>query len=454
MPSQTRSVFTDFRSAVVELRTSKRGNITVMMAFLLPILVGVLGLGFEISIWYQRSHAMQNAADAAAIAAATNGDSNYDVEAKAVAALYGFIDGKGNVTVTASNAATCPDKSNVCYSVKITSWVQLYLSQVLGYEGQVGSDGTKQKALESTAVAKRTNGMDSVCLLTLDTGGQGIRSNGAPKANFSGCNVMSNSEARCNGSDLHADMVAAVGSNSGCGGTKISNVPIVKDPYAALASNIPQNTCKKYPQEPTQKNDPPLPGTNVWSNQLINLSGNGIGSGMICGTLKLTGNVVVHTPDNKTGATLVIENGDLDLNGYTIRTDNGSALTIVFSGTTGGNYTHIPRGAGTLDVMAPTSGPWSGVAIYQDPMLTNGVDIAEAGNNPTWDITGLVYLPHANVNFSGAVNKSSYGASCFVMVAYDVTISGTGSIAETGGCRPAGLEMPSAEIWGRGQLVG
>ncbi len=196
--------------------------------------------------------------------------------------------------------------------------------------------------------------MDSLCLLALDTGGQGLRSNGAPKANFSGCNVMSNSEARCNGSDLHADMVAAAGSNRGCGKTTLSNVKIVKDPYSHLASNIPPNTCTK-------------PVTNVWSASSINLSGNGVGNGMICGTLKLTNDVIVHTPDNKTGATLVIENGDLDLNGHTLRTDSGSALTIVFSGDNKGSYSHIPKGNGTLDFMAPTSGPWSGVAIYQDP---------------------------------------------------------------------------------------
>ncbi len=129
MPTKARIIYSECQRAIVSLRKSKRGNITVMMAFLLPILVGVLGLGFEISNWYQQSHAMQNAADAAAIAAATNGGANYDIEAKAVAALYGFVDGKENVTVTASNAAKCPDNSSGCYSVKITSWVQLYLSR-------------------------------------------------------------------------------------------------------------------------------------------------------------------------------------------------------------------------------------------------------------------------------------------------------------------------------------
>ena len=84
-----------------------------MMALLLPVLVGGLSLGFEISNWYLKTRAMQNAADAAAIAAASNNGSNYDIEAKAVAAKYGFVDGQDNVTVTASNSATCPVGANL-----------------------------------------------------------------------------------------------------------------------------------------------------------------------------------------------------------------------------------------------------------------------------------------------------------------------------------------------------
>ena len=112
----------------------------------------------------------------------------------------------------------------------------------------------------------------------------------------------------------------------------------------------------------------------------------------------------------------------------------------------------LPPG-GTLDFNAPSTGPWSGIAIYQDPSLTSGVDISAAGNSPTWKITGLAYLPHASVTFSGAVNKSSNGASCFVMVVDNITINGTGSILETGGCQAAGLNMPTAQLPGRGELV-
>jgi hypothetical protein len=125
-------------------------------------------------------------------------------------------------------------------------------------------------------------------------------------------------------------------------------------------------------------------------------------------------------------------------------------------------YNHIVTdktgpGLGVLDIKAPLSGPFSGVAIYQNPSLNNVVDISYAGNDPMWKITGLVYLPHASVTISGAVNKSADGAICFVMVAKDVRINGTGSIYAQSpagaGCKDAGLNMPKVTIPGRPKLV-
>lgn len=131
---------------------------------------------------------------------------------------------------------------------------------------------------------------------------------------------------------------------------------------------------------------------------------------------------------------------------------SGSALTIIFSGTSE-SYTHAPIGGGTLNVWAPTSGVWCGVAIYQDPSLATGIDIAAAGNSPTWDISGLAYLPNSNVTFNGAVNKSSYGAPCLVLLAYTIYVAGAGPIIEKGVCDTAGLAMPYNTAVGRGALV-
>src|SRR5258706_12368520 len=85
----------------------RRGTVATMFAFLTPVLMGSLALGFETSNWYVTKRNQQNAADAAAIAAATNGGTNYAAEAKAVAANYGYCDGADDVTVTSSNSATC-----------------------------------------------------------------------------------------------------------------------------------------------------------------------------------------------------------------------------------------------------------------------------------------------------------------------------------------------------------
>jgi hypothetical protein len=431
---------------LTRLRVSRRGNVTVLMAFLLPVLLGALGLGFEAANWYMTTQAMQNTADSAATAAATNGGSNYGAEAKAVAAQYGYLDGSNNVTVTSSDAAACPSGGNTCYSVTINTLVPIFLAEIVGYNGDAVVAGLHNKRLTATAVAQRSTAPVHYCLLALaSSGAQGIRTNGAPKANMAGCNVMSNTTATCNGHNLGADIGDAHGTNNGCGVVEHSNVPVVADPYAGLASNVPKNTCGSYPQEPAKHRDPALPAGNQWSGSKT-LSGNVIA----CGDQQLTGNVTINAP---AGAVLVIENGQLDTNGFTLTTSSGSALTVVFSGDNSGSYTHAPTGTGTLDIAAPTTGSWSGVAIYQDPKLTSGVDISAAGNSPTWDISGLVYLPHASVTFSGAVNKSSNGQSCFVLVVDNITINGTGSILPHSGCPAAGLPMPTGVDPGRAQLV-
>src|SRR6187431_1523067 len=108
----------------------ERGTVSIIMGLLIIPLLGAVGLGFETSNWYLTVRSMQNAADAAAIAASTNGGSNYDVEAKAVAAQYGFVNGIKNVTIAVSNTAPCPGGGNDCYSVSISGLAPLLLAQV------------------------------------------------------------------------------------------------------------------------------------------------------------------------------------------------------------------------------------------------------------------------------------------------------------------------------------
>ena len=436
----------------------ERGNIAVMFALAAPVLLGGVGVAVEAGNWFYTQRGMQNAADAAALAAVANGSSTYATEAQAVAANYGYVNGTNGVTVTAQNNQPCPDGTSTCYTVNITKPVPLYLAPVLGYSGNTTFNGKNAVALQSAATSETGSFSVQLCLLALGTTSTALLSNGSPKANMTGCSIMSDSSANCNGHNLGASYGLAHHSDSGCGIIQVSNAPIVPDPYAYLAPNIPKNTCTSYPQEPQHKHDPPLPSSNVWSQTNGQLDANGNinlpATTQVCGDLQLGQNVTIN--DTNGPAVLVIENGQLDTNGFTLTTASGSPVTIIFSGDNSGSYTQAPTGGGTLNIQAPTSGTWSGVAIYQDPSLSDasgGLDISAAGNTPTWDITGLVYLPNANVTFSGAVNKSANGASCFVMVVNDITINGTGDIEATGSCGAAGLSMPDGTVPGRGKLV-
>jgi hypothetical protein len=475
MPSQSSEnrqpgipmAFQSILDGVHRLRADERGTVAIIMGLLMVPLVGSMAIGYEVSNWYMVTRSMQNAADAATLAAATNAGANYDVEGKAVAARYGFVDGVNNVSVAVINTAACPGGGNTCYQATISSYVPLLLSRVLGITGDGMVNGTLQKKLGALAVAKGATQPEDICILALASSGvaQGIRTNGASTANLNGCNTMSNTGAQCNGSNLNANFGMAHGTSNGCGVTQVSNVDVVTDPYLGLANNIPPFNPTKcggnYPQESKHGNSYSVAASNRLSGSLTLSAGYTI----LCGDQMLTADTVINAPacdaPCTVSAVLIIENGQLDLNGHALATSSGSAVTIVFSGgTNSGSYNHMPAdntngSGGKLDIAAPTSGPWAGVAIYQDPSLTSIVDVADAGNSPVWNITGLVYMPHATVTLKGAVDKATAGKSCFVLVADNVQFSGTAGItkSDVGQCKAAGLKMPSATIPGRSVLV-
>jgi len=421
------------------LLANENGASIIFIALTMPALIGSMGLAAEVSYWRLHQRSMQNAADAAAIAAATNGGSNYVAVGKGVAAQYGFHDGTGQVAVAVNNPGTATGCTTGCYTVTITDKVPLFFSQVVGYQGSGTANSQRVSTLTASAVAAGTAAYPYCVLALASSGKAGIRSDGSPSTNLNGCNTMSNTGATCNGHNLNASVGNAHGTNNGCGIFSNSNVATVSDSFAARASNIPANGCGSYPQELNHKNEPALSITNQWCGTYSLSSVK-----QVCGDQQLTADTTISS-----NTVLVIENGNLDTNGFTL---HGSSLTVIFSGTSSNSYSHIPTGGGTLDIAAPTSGNWSGVAMYQDPALTQNVDLTAAGNSPTWNITSLVYLPHSSVTLSGAVSKSSTGVSCFELVVDNILINGTGAIFQGDTqCGQAGLNQTKGGY--RGTLV-
>ena len=426
--------------------SDNRGTIAVMSAFLLPIMIATVGLVYEFGQGLLIKSQNQRIADAAAYAGALAYNSIGSTSSMTAAALaVAKLNGVSVSSATQSCPPSSPTTPNlyVCLTTSptgdnkqsveamISSPEMLVLAPVLKVLPNGGLNVSNSLSISSSSYVDLT-GATSYCLVALaGSGAQGITSNGAPNANLQGCNIMSNTGMTCNGHNLNANEGNAHGTDNGCGNIENSNVRAVSDPYSYLASDIPGDTCNgSYPQESGKKGSPlpssnQLSGSYFWGSQEV-----------LCGDQQLVGNTTINN------TVLVIENGQLDTNGYTL---TGSNLTLVFSGSNSSSYQHTPTGGGVLDIAAPTSGTWSGIAIYQNPALTNNVNVSAAGNSPTWNISGLVYLPHSTVTMSGAVNKSSSGATCFELVVDNITINGTGSIfANDTQCNSAGLNQISS----------
>ncbi len=265
----------------------------------------------------------------------------------------------------------------------------------------------------TTAIASEP---DNSCVLTLDKGQSNMSHvalslNGAPVVNLSGCSIRSNTALNCNGHDGNATKSIAGGAISACGNPKpyAGSVP---DIYGSMASNI------------TTQCGTSRPGVNWTAGTIPTGSGvqtvtvNGRTEYHICGDLNLsgTGSLTGSTPT--ADALIVIENGSLNV-------ANNAAVSVARTGIvlTGDNSVpsavNFPNGNGktgslTLSPPLDPSNPWQGVALFQDPKLTNNVD-NKWGPGADFNADGLVYLGNSNVVTDGNTASSNAKCSKFVM---------------------------------------
>ena len=413
----------------------QRGAIAPLMALMIIPIAGATAMATEMGEWYYFQRLLQNAADSAAIAAATNNSntgSTYLNEARGAARGFGFVDGENNATVTAA-VVTCPSGAAAdatCYQATLSKVVPIALSALVGFRGDQ-NNGYAQ-TITSTAVAASAGGGAGgmyPCISVNSTADNAFEAKGAPKADLSGCTVLSNGGLSCNGgnADLNGKnseaKVYAIGVKNKtnlCGTDQIEIPAALDDPYKSLASNIPNNTCSTY--------------------KAVTVTTIPTGNTTYCGDVTLGGNVTL-TGQN----TITIFNGTLNVPaGKTLSTGAGASATVIFSGTNATSSVRAPGASGTLDFTAPSSGPWAGVAIYQDPRMTGlpstSLNVTYKGNEPTWNVSGLAYLPLSDVLWAGAVNKSSTGQNCFMLVSKTFHVNGEFNYnTSTSDCQKLGL---------------
>jgi hypothetical protein len=447
-----------------------------MVVLMLVPLVGLLGIATEGGTWFAIQRAEQNAADAAVIAAATNGGNggaNYATEGQAVSANYGFANGSNNTTVTvpaplSSASVTSCVSPKTCYAVQITHKTPLYLLQVLGFTGDTTIGSSHAQSITATALATTKTITSVFCLTALGGGGakkgDGILSDGDPNSTID-CNIQSAGNSTCNGHSLTTRYSDAVGSNN-CG-TGQHTIPAgsVSVPYTSLVSSIPPSSasgCSNYfPVGYTG------PSGNWPTSQNITASKTLPATTYSCGDLEISGGGTVTLTGAAGGSTIVIENGGLDVQpGTTLQT---SGVTIIFTSPTPSvdqytacsgkkcslSVTNGPIDSGNLDLSSPTTGTWSGMTMYQDPNLPEQ-SLTYTGNSPTWNISGILYLPVTDLASKGAVNKSTLGYNCFTLVVNTLHVDGTGDLFYSNPqsqCVQQGVTSPTNAAYVIGELV-
>lgn len=140
---------------------------------------------------------------------------------------------------------------------------------------------------------------------------------------------------------------------------------------------------------------PPSAGSCTYSNEVINSGGGTVtlNPGTYCGGLIINGSATVSF-----NAGTYIMQGNMIVNGG----DNisGTGLMFYFSS---GSLTM--NGSSAANLVAPTTGTYAGILIYQNPSDSSTI-ILNGQSNSVWQ--GTVYATGANLTINGGGNAAAY----------------------------------------------
>ncbi|MGY3440651.1 MULTISPECIES: TadE/TadG family type IV pilus assembly protein [unclassified Bradyrhizobium] len=382
----------------------RSGSYVIISALLMPVLVGTAGLGTEVGWWYYKHKNMQSAADSGAVSAATAASAGADLlsEANAVTANYGYANTVNNVTIAVNQPPKAGNYTSNLQAVEVvvTQPQPRLLSALFG---------SNPVLVTARAVALPNSGTG--CVLALDpTASPAVNVSGSNQLNLIKCNLYSNSSASpslnvAGNAAVSANQVGVVGDVSGASNITTTNgirthIQPIADPYANVSP----------PAEPS------------CTNAKITVNSNGKTNSISPGCYK--GNITVNA-----GATLSLDPGIYYLDGSNLSvagnaTITGSGVTLVFTGS-GSNWGTASIGSNAIiDLTAPTSGTTKGIVMYGDRNMPVGTAFNLTGG-ATQNFGGAIYLPRANLSFSGGNGTST---SCTKIIVDTLTLTGTSNL--------------------------
>jgi len=401
----------------------QKGQTLLATAAAMVVLMGFLGLGIDMGVLRYEKRLQQSAADAAAIAGASDlaPYSGVTTAAQAALATNGFPGASTlltnqacptsvtGLTVTVNNPPQSGPHSGVTGYVEVcvAQLQPTFFMKVLGFNNSTVS---------ARAVAgKGLNG--SACLYTLDpntVGIEGININGSATLNAPNCGIVDNGNFDTKGGayTVTAATVSVAGVETGK-----DNVTCTSEPTNCPVTGAPAAS------DPLSYLSPPPVGAPVNFN-----SGN-----IIPGTyngISLSGNGTYTFPSG----IYVLDGGSFTCNG----TPTIQGTGVMFYFTNGATWNC--SGNDTVNLSAPTSGPYEGILLYQNPACNTSSCDPTIGGNVGSSFQGALYFPKSQVVFFGNAG-TSFGVA--LVVAGSVALSGNPLVNLTGTAGlPPGVNLP------------
>jgi hypothetical protein len=380
------------------LLRDRGGNVTILVAVALPLILGSVGLGTEAAFLMLKRQQIQKVADAAAYSAAVAyraGSSNWVTQARAIASADGFVDGSGGVSVAVSKPPTMGPNTGDNYSIEVivTTPQNASFSKIFGF----GNFNVKARAVARTGSGGSGNG----CALALN-GSVASAANIAANSNLTlnGCNMYVDSSSPtaftvASNSSLTTGGVYVVGGASVWANSTVSPSPSTgvisaTDPYASVDPQVPtHSSCSS-----SSITAAAAPSTVYCSLSVLSNASYTIPSGIS----------VLYVAQISIASNAAL---------------SGTGVTIVVTSTqsTGGTYGYIDINSNSsINLTAPTTGATKGIAIMQDrnapastynnsgSCQTNCNNVIASNHDATRgidnNIIGAIYTPRQALTYS------------------------------------------------------
>lgn len=422
-----------------KLWKNDRGNALLIGAAALPMIVACAGLASDTIQWTLWKRQLQRAADSAAIAgvydrenASPNGSTStvsatvaHDLTLNdhtwmAVMSGYPVINYDSNCPVS-SGASSMSNR--VC--------VTLAVQQSLPFSSLFMS--TAPTITASATAASIATG--TPCALALNSSGTAMNYSGnatvsAPTCILYSDSAASNAASAGGSSAVTAKSIAAVGgiqqSNNWNVQSYIPYSPSIADPFASITPDPTQMNCTNAALTNTST------ASSVGSYNCFSSLSVGSNKSLNLDTIMGTGVKTIYI----NGGSVDLK-GDFTCSNCTIVLTNKSTASNATIGSWSSNA------QATNNISAPTTGTYSGIAVYQDRRATGNTDKINGGASNV--IQGAIYFPKDTLWINGTGTATSL---CAMWVANNITFLGNSSIAISSPndsvCASAGLPTGSS----------